>query len=158
MLLDLASFSFPMVLVYELSEELKSDPRRVEKTQALTLDQSRPLLGLAGKAGLFGSTAWWDNIVVGRLQTELITGVISRTFFAGQDARWGNEVNAFGLLGHSGVEASMSIPETLSKQTRRYFVAGATVAALYALDELKKSAPDGSPAFSRVLLEMAISR
>ena len=49
----------PMKLVYLLSEELKADPEYVSLTQALTLDKSKPYVGLNGTYGLFGSQEWW---------------------------------------------------------------------------------------------------
>ncbi len=48
--------------VYSLRLELENDNAHMLKVQSLTLDESRPLLGLKGRKGLFGSTKWWENI------------------------------------------------------------------------------------------------
>ena len=51
-----------MRTVYDLEIKLQSDPEQVRDAQALTLDGSRPLMGLAGTYGLFGSAEWWGNL------------------------------------------------------------------------------------------------
>lgn len=55
MFLSLAESRVPMRLVYQLAEELRRDPEQVFLVQSLTLDKNRPLLGLKGSFGLFGS-------------------------------------------------------------------------------------------------------
>jgi len=55
MLLKLENVQFPMKLVYCLFDELKARPEQIALTQALTLDQSKPMMGLKGSHGLFGS-------------------------------------------------------------------------------------------------------
>ncbi|MNV27916.1 hypothetical protein D3C71_1190830 [compost metagenome] len=47
-----------MIKVYRLSEELAGDPEKIVDAQALTLDQTRPQMGLKGNLGLFGSPEW----------------------------------------------------------------------------------------------------
>ena len=43
-----------MLPVYTLAAALVQDPARVARTQSLTLDSAKPLMGL----GLFASDAW----------------------------------------------------------------------------------------------------
>jgi hypothetical protein len=157
MFIDVSAFSRPLTLVYELSEELKRDPRRVAKTQALTMNRERPLLGLKGVGGLFGSPEWWGSIASGKIETRTLAGTIAETYFAGQDARWGDEVNSFCLALPDGSMTSMDIPEFIPKHQKKRFAAGAWVCAVFAFDQLRRPANDGSPTFSKILLEMAIS-
>ena len=47
-----------MKTVYDLATELYADPEQVEAAQALTLNVSKPHMGLKGTHGLFGSADW----------------------------------------------------------------------------------------------------
>ncbi|SIR55867.1 hypothetical protein SAMN05880566_114133 [Janthinobacterium sp. TND4EL3] len=145
-----------MKTVYTLAEALAKDPGRVAKTQALTLDSSRPCMGLKGKHGLFASEAWWKSIAARRLQTQTLTGIIERTYFAGQDSRRGDEVNSFTLRLADGSTADESI-YTHHKHDIKLFVPGATVTMVHALDELKAPAADGGIGHARIVLEVSVS-
>ncbi|MBW3510781.1 hypothetical protein [Janthinobacterium sp. NKUCC06_STL] len=143
--------------VYTLAEALAKDPSRVAKTQALTRDSSRPHMGLKGSHGLFASEAWWESIEARRLQTQIVTGSIERTYFAGQDSRRGDQVNSFTLRLADGSTVDESI-YTNDKQDTRLFVPGAMVTMVYVLDELKaQPAVDGGVNYARTVLEVAIS-
>lgn len=63
-----------MKIVYHLSVELKTNLERISLTQALTLDTSRPSMGLKGNLGLFGSGEWWNNIKNGTMPLLRISG------------------------------------------------------------------------------------
>ncbi|WP_180279055.1 hypothetical protein [Janthinobacterium sp. BJB304] len=140
--------------VYTLAEALAQDPARSAKTQALTLDSSRPHMGLKGRHGLFASVEWWESIKAGRIQTQTLTGCIERTYFAGQDSRRGDQVNSFTLRLTDGSTVDESI-YTHRKQDIKLFVPGATVTMVYALDELKaQPAADGSVNVARTVLEV----
>ena len=146
-----------MIPVYTLTEALAQDPARVTRTQSLTLDSAKPLMGLKGRHGLFASDAWWDSIKAGRIQTQTVTGSIERTYFAGQDSRRGDQVNSFTLRLADGSTVDESI-YTHRKQDSALFVPGATVTMVYALDELKEQpAADGRVNVARIVLEMSIS-
>lgn len=146
-----------MKTVYELKDKLKTDNEYVKTVQKLTLDDSRPLLGLKGAHGLFGSDEWWENIKNGVIKSESISGVIEECFFAGQDARWGDEVNSFILRLDNGSKLEESI-YTKDKNNKKLFVPGAVVAIVYVFDELKKQpAQDGDINYSRTVLEVAVS-
>ena len=146
-----------MIPVYTLTEALAQDPARVTRTQSLTLDSAKPLMGLKGRHGLFASDAWWDSIKAGRIQTQTVTGSIERTYFAGQDSRRGDQVNSVTLRLADGSTVDESI-YTHRKQDSALFVPGATVTMVYALDELKEQpAADGRVNVARIVLEMSIS-
>ncbi|OEZ83747.1 hypothetical protein JAB8_43900 [Janthinobacterium sp. HH106] len=142
--------------VYTLAEALAQDPARVAKTQALTLDSSRPHMGLKGRHGLFASVAWWESIKAGRIQTQTLMGCIERTYFAGQDSRRGDQVNSFTLRLADGSTVDESI-YTHRKQDIKLFVPGATVTMVYALDEMKAQAADGGACYARIVLEVSVS-
>ncbi len=157
MYLDLESAGRPMRVVYTLRDKLRAEPEYVAQVQAMTLNKERPLGGLKGNHGLFGSDAWWESIRDGRIRTKVIAGTITELFFAGQDSRWGDQVNCFWLKLEDGSLYQESIYAS-QKPDRRLFVVGAVVLAVYALDELKKQpAHDGSTNYSNTLLEMAVS-
>jgi len=154
-----------MMRVYELEKELAKDMRRVVLTQALTLNPNKPLLGLKGTHGLFGSTEWWNNIKAA-FATERLTnsqikvlvhsGIIEETYFAEQE-RWGDEVDSFVLKLDDGTSINESIYATL-KNEKKLFVPGARVTIAYVFDELKEQpARDGSTNYSKIVLEMAVS-
>ncbi|WP_338681388.1 hypothetical protein OPV09_09480 [Janthinobacterium sp. TB1-E2] len=139
--------------VYTLAEALAQDPARIAKTRSLTLDSSRPRMGLKGSQGLFASDEWWESIKAGRIQTQTVTGRIERMYFAGQDSRRGDQVNSFTLRLADGSTFDESI-YTHRKQDTKLFVPGAMVTMVYALDELKEQpAADGSVNVARIVLE-----
>ena len=49
-----------MKVVYSLRNDLEKDLSRVRDTQSLTLNDAKPMLGLKGNKGLFGSEEWWS--------------------------------------------------------------------------------------------------
>jgi hypothetical protein len=141
-------------LVYQLSIDLAGDPEQVKAVQALTKDQSRPLIGLRGAHGLFGSDEWWGNIQSGVLPIRQVSGVIKRLFVSGQEPN--SEVNTFELLLDSGSKHIESI-YTNNEVSRGLFKLESRVEILYALDELKmQPAANGGVNYSEIVLEMAI--
>lgn len=158
MILNIEHVLPPMKRVYDLERELKEDPEQVALAQALTLDKGRPLMGLKGSGGLFGSAEWWDSIITGRIQTKVVSGTIERTYFAGQDSRWGDEVNSFTMKQDDGSLIDESI-YTNERRDAKLFVPGARVFVAYALDELKaQPGPNGGVNYLDIVLEVAISR
>jgi hypothetical protein len=114
-------------------------------------------MGLKGNHGLFGSDEWWESIRSGRIKTVCHSGVIERTYFAGQDSRLGSQVNSFSLRTANGSLIDQSI-YAKRKNDRNLFVCGATVVMLSALDELKSQpGVDGGTNYLLKLLEMAVS-
>lgn len=146
-----------MKVVYDLSSALAANPERVTKAQAMTLNNDKPFLGLRGVHGLFASSDWWSNLAKGLIATEVRTGTIERLFFAGQDARWGDEVNSFSMRADDGSVVDESIVVN-DKAHRRLFHVGARIQLRYALDELKmQPAYNAGVNYARVLLEVAVS-
>jgi hypothetical protein len=155
MLLNLDSAPVSMKRVYLLSEELKHDPQRVQLAQQLTLDASRPLMGLKGTHGLFASEVWWDSIKEKKIPLEFISGVIKRAYIAGQDEDGVN--NTVDLVKEDGAVVSVGIYTNNIKDVE-LFKPGSTVSVVYAFDELKRQpARDGGINYSKVALEMAVS-
>lgn len=155
MLLKLENSTVPMKMVFLLSEELKKNPERVALTQALTLDTSKPTLGLKGTNGLFGSKEWWDSIGQGRIPLLFISGIIKKVYVAGQDPS--NFNNTVDLLQEDGTIRSVGI-YTNRKADSKLFKIGYKASIVYALDEMKQQPDvDGSINRSKTALEMAVS-
>lgn len=154
MLLKLNAIGYEMKLVYDLAVDLEHDQERVKQTQALTLDESKPFFGLKGKHGLFGSSEWWENIRNGRINTAQVLSVIQGSHFAGQDSRWGDEINSVTLKLDDGSITSEGIYAN-AKRDRKLYVAGARVAMLYVLEELKM--PRNGSSYLPIMLEAAVS-
>lgn len=143
-----------MKVVYLLSEELKTNPDRITRAQALTLNASKPLLGLKGSNGLFGSPEWWDSIKQGRISLKYVSGEIIRTYIAGQDSLPTD--NGFTLLLKNGITYD-GCNDYVKNIDKKLFKIGATVQMVYALDELKKPKSTGEKDYLNILLEMAVS-
>jgi len=143
-----------MKLVYRLEDDLSRDPDQVALTQALTLDQSRPDMGLRGAHGLFGSPEWWASIRNGQMRLMRSTGVIESVYTAGQDAR--DEDNEFVLRQDDGTTHTESCYVNHDAD-RILFKVGHRVEIAYALDELKERGDNGEPLFSEIVLSMAVS-
>lgn len=155
MLLHLDEVGVPMKRVYRLSEELKSDPEQIALAQALTLNSSKPMLGLKGTHGLFGAPEWWANIDQRKMPLMFVSGIIRRVYVAGQDG--GDENNGLDLLLEDGSVRDVGIYVN-DKADISLFRVGCRVEIVYALDELKKQpALDGGINYSKIALEMAVS-
>lgn len=142
-------------VVYRLADELTADPERAELAQALTLNANRPLLGLRGRHGLFGSAEWWESIKSGRMPLRHVSGVITRVYFVGMDAE--SEPNAVDLLDDDGVLQSQGVYLNRASD-RPMYAKGRRIEFLYALDELKaQPGPDGKTNYSEIALEVSIS-
>ena len=155
MLLNLDSSAVPMKQVFNLKEELNANPERMALTQRLTLDASRPRMGLKGSHGLFGSSEWWESIFQKKMPLLFVSGVVQRAYVAGQDEYGMN--NTVDVLLDDGAVRAVGI-YVLDKNDIRLFQPGVRVDIVYALDELKQQpAPDGGINYSKVALEMAVS-
>jgi len=155
MLLELDYKGAPMKLVYELSKALEKKPERVTLAQALTLDPSRPMMGLKGTCGLFGSKEWWLNISQKKMPLVFVSGIIRRTYFAGHDKP--SQHNTVELLTREGSVVDVGIYVN-DRNDVSLFKVGRGVKVVYALDELKKQpAPDGGVNYAETAIEMAVS-
>ena len=150
-LLDIESQKHSMKLIYSLAEDLKSDPEYVQRVQTLTLDNSRPLLGLKGTHGLFGSDQWWDAIFSHRMKLKFVSGVITETYYAGMDSD--RRHNSYELVLDDGSTHHESFYANDEAEKTLYEL-GKAILAVYALDELKNQ---GRDMYSRTPIEIAIS-
>lgn len=141
-------------MVYRLSAALESDPERVTRTQALTLDASRPFMGLRGTHGLFGSAKWWNSINTGLIPLVTHRGVICGLASQGMDSD--GEINTCVLRTDGGSRMHHGIYVNDPGDHSRYKV-GFAAAYLFAMDEWKHPSSHG-PEPSGVLLEVALSR
>ncbi|GGY25100.1 hypothetical protein [Paludibacterium paludis] len=154
MLLNLEKSGVPMKRIYLLSEELKNDPEQIALAQALTMNTSRPTLGLKGTYGLFGSHEWWENIEQHKIPLLFVSGIVLRVYIAGQD---GYENNTVDLLMEDGSVRDAGIYVNDNRDIPLVRV-GCRVELVYVLDELKKQpAPNGGVNYSKIALEMAVS-
>ena len=155
MLLQFDNTDVRMKLVYQLSEELKIHPESIAKAQAMTLNASKPLLGLKGTYGLFGSQEWWASIEQRKMPLLFVSGIIRRAYVAGQDG--GDENSGIDLLLEDGTIRAEGIYVNDNADIPLFRV-GCRVMLVYALDEMKKQpAPDGGIYYSEVTIEMAVS-
>lgn len=156
MFLKLDTSKKPMKLVYELSKELEEDPEQVIQAQALTLNESKRLLGLKGTHGLFGSDEWWENIRKQIIPNLVIRGSIKRAYISGQDQSGLN--NTVDVIDDAGRMHVVGI-YTNKKEDVNLFKVGSETEIIYALDELKRQpAPDGGINYSKIAIEMAVSQ
>jgi len=156
MFLKLDDTNVPMKQVYLLSEELKDNPERISVTQKLTLNSSRPLMGLKGTHGLFASVEWWDSIQENKIPLSYISGVIKRAYVSGQDE--GPTNNTVDLVLDDNSTITVGIYTNSIKDVSLFNV-GCKVQLVYALDELKKQpARKGGVNYSEIALEMAVSK
>ncbi|MGY1446334.1 hypothetical protein ACW582_03935 [Pseudomonas chlororaphis] len=155
MFLSLNEGGVPVTLVYQLAEELRRDPGQVLLVQSLTLDKNRPLLGLKGAFGLFGSKEWWANIEQRVMPTKQLSGVIVKTYYSGQDGDMPD--NTMDLLLEGGAICTEGI-YVHDEEDVGFYQVGSRVDIFYAFDPLKdkNSSRDKSGA-SKVVIEVAIS-
>ncbi|WP_418125446.1 hypothetical protein [Variovorax sp. 160MFSha2.1] len=140
--------------VYTLTEALEADPRQMELAQALTLNPSKPRMGLKGTFGLFGSPQWWDSINRRKMPLRFISGTIVEAYEAGQDSKTGLNNSMLLELG-TGSREHFGI-YTNNKKQAKLFVPGATVLMVDALDEYKR--PEHNGPESGITLEVVISK
>ncbi|WP_200957029.1 hypothetical protein [Lysobacter sp. Root916] len=143
-----------MKTVFTLAEELRRNPERVAIAQALTMDASKPLMGLKGTYGFFGSEAWWRGIEERRTPLRYEAGKISRAYCGGQDR---SEINNTVDLVTSDDRVIRVGIFTNDEQDIALFREGSWVEVVHALDELKRPARDSSINHVEITLEMAVS-
>jgi len=152
---QLDSLGCPSKRVYQLSQELAEDPDQVVKAQSMTLNTARPLLGLRGSHGLFGSKEWWSSIAAGVIPVVLRSGTITDMYFPGRPGEY--KVKDFEYVGDDGVARSETCRANAKSDLSLYQVGG-RVGLAYARDELKKQpAKDGSTNYAGILLEVVVS-
>ena len=154
-LLDLNSPVSGMKRVYMLTEELRSDPKRVELTHALTLNSAKPNRGLKGEHGLFATEEWWDSINTRKMPLEYVSGVVVEEYEAGQDHE--GVSNTVTLKLSNDTTTSVGIYTNGSEDVGLFRV-GHAASIVYALDKLESQpAIGGGTNYSKVALEMLVS-
>ncbi|WP_199236504.1 hypothetical protein [Ramlibacter sp. WS9] len=144
----------PMKVVYRLADELASDPKQVALAQQLTLDASRPYMGLKGTHGLFGSEEWWKSVERGLIQKWRVSGIIRRAFVAGQDPE--EPINAVDIQLESGEMVTEGIYATDSRD-QALFAVGHQMDIVYVLDELKAPVRGDGRSHADIPLEVSVS-
>lgn len=140
--------------VYSLREELARDPDYVQRVQELSLDTSRPTMGLSARLGLYGSDEWWRNVDSGAIPRAHFCGVIVETFYEGMDSD--RRHNAFRMQTDDGREYSYSmIPKNGSGKGLYRVGHRAEITTIF--QELKSTAPDGTTAVSESPLEIKLA-
>ena len=105
-----------MKKIYSLEIEHEDDPSRVEKAQKLSLDTSRPHLGLKGVYGLYGSSEWWENIYSGKVPSKIYEGIIEDIHFTGMH----NEAEGFTLKLDNGGSYSYTCVVNRKRNMKHY--------------------------------------
>ncbi|MFJ2453664.1 hypothetical protein ACIOWK_18425 [Pseudomonas protegens] len=155
MFLSLAESRVTMRLVYQLAEELRRDPEQVFLVRSLTLDKNRPLLGLKGSFGLFGSKEWWGNISCGVMPAKKISGVIVRIYYSGQDGDMPD--NTMDVMLDEGVLCTEGI-YVHDEEDVSFYQVGSRVEVFYVLDPLKdESLSRDQSGASKIVIEVAVS-
>ena len=154
MCIDLSSYPIGLELVYEFSKDMLNNLDMIKDTHKLTLDKSRPFMGIRGDKGLFATQEWWNNIHDRVIPSEIKSGVITRTYVAGMESL--GQVNSFEYLDEEGNSHDEGI-YTLHTNQRNLFKLNHLVVICYAYDEMKASTVE-NPVFCPAVIEMAISK
>src|SRR6267154_6095724 len=102
-----------MLTVYSLRQELENDAEHLNRVQALSLDRSKPHMGLSTRLGLYGSDEWWRNVESGVIPRAIYSGLITEIFYAGMDSD--RRYNSFRMKTDDGREYSYGmVPENSS--------------------------------------------
>src|SRR5262249_49094767 len=96
-----------MITVYSLRQELEKNTEYVRRAQQLSLDASKPHMGLSARLGLYGSDEWWQNVEKGVIPRARYLGVITETFCAGMDSD--RRHNSFRMKTDDGRDYSYSM-------------------------------------------------
>jgi hypothetical protein len=143
-----------MLTVYSLRHELEQDAKYLKDVQTLSLDASRPNMGLSARLGLYGSDEWWRNVESGIIPRARYFGVITETFCEGMDSD--RRHNAFRMRTDDGREYSYSMIPANSSHKGLYCV-GHRAEITTIFQELKRRNADGTPEIIEAPLEIRLS-
>ena len=121
-----------MKKIYSLEIEHEDNPGTVELTQKLTLDKSRPAMGLAGTYGLYGSSKWWENLYSGKIPKRIYEGTIEDIHFSGMN----NESKSFTLRLNDGESYNYSC-EVNRKRNMKHYQVGRKVKVIEFIENMK---------------------
>jgi len=144
----------PMNIVFRLRDELRNNLEHVRTMRRLTLDPLQPDRGLSGTYGLFGSREWWNNIALGKLPLQRVSGKVERFQLAGPDR------HALHVLDIRALDGSLHAVDihAAGAPGLPLLEVGQEVSVLCALDGCKRQpAEDGERHVARIALEMAVS-
>lgn len=145
--------NFPNLrLTYHLKEYAKTYHNEIQQIHELSLDNSRPFLGMKPDKGLYNSPEWWDNIAKGIIPSYFSTGKIIEIFCAGQDNS--GHKNSFTYQTDTGYLLNESM-YYLNHQDKHLFQIGKTVVIFYATLEYKNP---NETEYLDTVIEMAISK
>jgi len=143
-----------LVTVYSLRQELERDAEYVKTVQTLTLDASRPRMGLSARLGLYGSDEWWRNVDNGVVLRATYSGTITETFYEGMDSD--RRHNSFRMKTDDGRDYSYGmVPENSSYKGLYRVGHRAEVTTIF--NELKRRNADGAPEVVEEPLEIRLS-
>lgn len=144
-----------MKIVYSLSEDLSRNPKRVELTQARTLDDSDLPGGLKATYGLFGSDEWWHNVFNEVIPITRLSGVITRIYREGMH----NEGLAFEMEVSDGSTFRYSCVVN-KRRNRALYQVGKGIRFEYATVPLKNpiATSDGYETTTRMTLKVELER
>ncbi len=121
-----------MKQIFSLEKELEEDQSIVELTQKLTLDKSRPSMGLQGKYGLYGSTKWWESLYKGKIPQVIYEGTIENVHFSGMN----NESKSFSLnLTNGGTYTYTCVAN--NKKDKQLYKSGVNVIVTTFIEKMK---------------------
>ena len=145
-----------MKIVYSLEKRLELDKDFIKDVQSLTLDLSKPRMGLSGKHGLFASSQWWLNITNGNIPVQYKTGIITKAYIAGENN--GQYNDTIDILLDNGNTESVGIFVN-NDADANLFKIGCRATIVYILDELKtQPAPNGEINYLKITFDMAVSK
>lgn len=143
-----------MLTVYSLRHELEQRTDYLKQVQALSLDASKPTMGLSKRLGLYGSDEWWRNVERGVIPRATYAGIITETYYAGMDSN--RRHNSFRMKTDDGRDYSYSmIPENSSY--KGLYRAGHRAEITTIFDELKRRNAGGVPEVVERPLEIRLS-
>ena len=143
-----------MLTVYSLRHELERDAEYLKRVQALSLDASRPNMGLSARLGLYGSDEWWRNVESAVIPRANYSGIITETFYAGMDSD--RRHNSFRMKTDDGRDYSYSMMPENSSYKGLYRV-GHRAEITTIFEELKRRNANGTPEIMETPLEIRLS-
>jgi hypothetical protein len=143
-----------MLTAYSLRDELEKKPEYVKQVQALSLDTSRPGMGLSARLGLYGSPEWWQNVDNGKIPRAVYSGIITETYCAGMDSD--RRHNSFRMKTDDGRKFEYSmVPDHGSY--RGLYRPGHRAEVTTIFEECKARNADGTPEMLESPLEVRLS-
>lgn len=145
-----------MYLVYHVRDKIRKDPNYIKKVQALTLNELRPMHGLKGTYGLYGSLEWLNNLESGTIPRQEISGTIRRIYTTDMDNRnipdtMDIELKDIGKIVKQGIFLN-------NESDINLFMAGKRIEIIYYIEDMKAiDHATGKNVKHKFVLEMKIS-